>query len=378
MGKPSKRSKPPADQPGSAGKTEPRKKLETILKWVGGITAVLSLVFGLQRVIQGVSDTRERQRQITELNRVGKEQQDAGNYQAAWASFEEALKKADEGGQIAKLTGGLDAERRRLREAQEDLAMAWLENARAPEGGKFSDVVDKLVPVLDRGVVGASGVRKADLLAHIGWGYFLKERDDPGNLDPERYYRQAVQADPGNPYAHVFWGHWMLWKRQGLEEATGHFSAAVAAGRARPFVRRVQLAALSNLRSESADGELLRAVNDMRKNDEPIDAVTRKDVFSIYYFAFTAGDFQRLTAAVPAGEQIATIQALFYGADFDSSRIPLREAYVATLQEEAGFPDEALKTWRAVRSALPADAGGTLPSRADAAIKRLSRRARAA
>jgi hypothetical protein len=369
-----KRSKESVDRHEDSGRPEPRKKLETILKWVGGITAVLSLIFGLQRVVQLVSDARERQRQISELSRVGKEQQGAGNYPAAWNSFGEALKDADEGGQIAKLTGGLDAERRRLREAQEDLAMVWLENLQAPEGQKFSDVVDKLVPVLDRGAAGATGVRKADLLVHIGWAYFLKERDAPGNLDPEPYYRQALEIDPGNPYAHVHWGHLLIWRRQSLEEATRHFSAAVASGRARAYVRKIQLAALGNSPSEKSEGELLRAVNDMRKNHETIDADTRRNVFSIYYFALTGQDFQRLTAAVPASEQIETIRALFYGADFDPSRIPSREAYLAILQEAAGRPDEALKTWRAMRSSLAADASGLLMTRADAAIKRLSRR----
>jgi len=372
---PRKRSKPSVDRHDDSGRQEPRKKLETILKWVGGITAILSLIFGVQRVIQLVSEAGERQRQIAELYRVGKEQQDAGNYPAAWNSFEQALKDADEGGQIAKLTGRLDAERRRLRGTQEDLAMAWLENLSAPEGQAFSNVVDKLVPVLDRGATSARGVRKADLLAHIGWGYFLKERDAPGNLNPERYYRQALEIDPGNPYAHAHWGHWLLWKEQNLEEATQHFAAAVASGRARAYVRRIQLAALGNVQSERAKEELLRAVNDMRKNHEEIDARTRSDVFSIYYFAFTdSTGFQRLTAAVPASEQIAMIRALFYGADFDPSRIPSREAYLATLQEAAGSPDEALKTWLAMRSRLPADTGGILVARADAAIKRLSRR----
>jgi len=374
---PKKQSKGSADRHNQPARQEPRKKLETILKWVGGITAILSLIFGLQRAIQLVSDAGERQRQIAELYRVGKEQMVAGDYPAAWSSFDKALHDADEGGQIAKLTGRLDAERRRLRAAQEDLAMAWLENLIAPEGQKFSDVVDKLVPVLDRGAASAHGVRKADLLAHIGWGYFLKERDAPGALDPEPYYRRALETDPGNPYAHAHWGHWMLWNRQSLEAATRHFSAAVASGRARAYVRRIQLAALGNLHSERSEEELLRTVNEMRKNNEEIDASTRSDIFSMYYFAFSRGeDFRRLTAAVPAAEQIAMIQALFYGADFDPSRIPSREAYLAILQEAAGRPDEALKTWRAMRSSLPPDTSGTLVDRADAAIERLSRRSR--
>ena len=364
----------PTQSPGIQDQTSGSgKKLERLLKWVGGVTAVISLILGLYQVTQLVSSNRERQRHIAELLAIGKEQQGAGDYPAAWASFERALNSADEGGQIAKLTGRLDAERRQIREAQEDLAMMWLENIRVAEGQKFSDIVDKLVPVLDRGIASATGVRKADLLAHVGWAYFLKTKDGSGNTNPEQYYRQALEIDPANPYAHAHWGHWILWKGGNLEEAKRHFSAAVASGRALPYVRTIQLAALRNSRSESTDGEFLRIVNDMRKNHEQIDARTRSDVYAIIYSALSPSEgFQRLTATVPATEQIATIRALFSEADFDPSKIPTREAYLATLQEAAGLPDEALKTWLALRSNLPANTPRPVVARADAAIKRLS------
>ena len=75
------------------------------LKWVGGITAILSLLFGLQQTIQLVSNLRERQRHIAELYKVGKLQQSTADYKGAWASFEQALKTAEAGEQLPKLTG---------------------------------------------------------------------------------------------------------------------------------------------------------------------------------------------------------------------------------------------------------------------------------
>src|SRR5207249_4002363 len=126
---------------------------ERILKWVGGITAILSLLFGLHQMTQLVSNLRERQRHIAELYKVGKLQQGAADYEGARASFEQALKTAEEGEQLPKLTGQLGEERRELRKAQEDLAMEWLENVyvRLSEGQTFSNIVDKLVPILSRG-----------------------------------------------------------------------------------------------------------------------------------------------------------------------------------------------------------------------------------
>ena len=363
-----------AEQRGS-GHEGPRKGLPTLLKWVGGVTAILSLVLGLYQTTKLASDAVERQRQIKEKYEIGKQQQSGGDYQLAWTSFEQALKSADEGGQIAKLIGHLDAERRQMREAQEDLAMEWLRNVRLAGGQKFSDIVDKLLPVLVRGLSSASSVPKADLLAHIGWAYFLKTRDGPGNLDPEQHYQQALKIDPGNPYAHAHWGHLIIWKRGNQDDAIRHFSAAVASGRVLSYVRRIQLQSLRNFRSDRTEGEFLRVVNDMQRNNEKIDTGTRSDVYSIYYFALSAGEnFQRLTAAVPATDQIAMIRALFYGTDFDQSKIPGREAYLAILQEAAGQREDALKTWRAMRAGLSVNTYGTVVSRADAAIHRLSQR----
>jgi TolA-binding protein len=350
--------------------------LERSLKWVGGITAVLSLIFGLRQITQIVSDVRERQRQVAELSKIAKLQQGAADYESAWASFEQASKTAESGGQLAKLTGQLSEERRELRQAQEDLAMEWLENARPSRGQTFSDVVDKLVPVLNRGIANASGARKGDLLAHFGWANFLRSRDGRQDLNPEQQYREALEIDPMNPYAHAHWGHWNLWRSEKkIEEARRHFSTAIASGRARGYVRKIQFAAWKNLRGEG-DGEFLKAVNDMRKNNEKIEPQSRNDLYSIYTFAcssrYDADNFAKLVASVPATEQLATFRALFYGEDFNESRRAGRDACLATLLEAAGQKEEALQTWLTLRQKFPRKDAGGLSARVHEAITRLS------
>ena len=345
------------------------------MKWVGGVTAVLSLLAGLYQVAHLVADARERERQVSEFSRTAKAEQMAGEYEHAWVAIEQAAVRAEAGGLFAKLVGRLGEERRQVREAQEDLAMAWLENVRPPEGQTFSSIVDKLVPVLDRGIASASSARKGDLLAHVGWASFLKTRDGRPGLNPEQQYRQALETDPANPYAHAYRGHWKLWNGATLEAARQDFSAAVASGRAQQYVRTIQLAALRNRRSDESAGELLRVVNEMRTNGEPIDLQTRSEVYSVYYSALGDGDrLQKVLSAVPPTEQLATIQALSGGTEPDEGKRRMQEAFLAILQEAAGQPAEALRTWRALRAELPIRTGGALAARADAAIKRLSRR----
>jgi len=369
-----------SERPSSEGDKAPRDKLATLLKWIGAVTAILSLIFAIQRVTQLVSDLREQQRQIAELREVGKLQLSTSDYDGAWASLEQALKVAESGGMLDKLTGQLSEEAIELRLAQEDLAMEWLKHVRISDGQTFSSFVDKLAPVLNRGLANATGARKADILAHVGWAIFLRWRDGNLELDPEPQYRQAVEIDSTNPYAHAHFGHWILWRRKNPEDAKQHFAAALASGRSRDYVRSIQLAALKNFGSDG-EGDFLVAVNDMRKNGEKIDAPTSRNLYTIYSFTcsnrYDADRFAKLLAAVPATEQLATFQALFYGArdeDFNQWSRPGRDACSATLLEAAGQREEALRIWQALRQKFPPKDGGSLAVRAQDAIKRLSPR----
>ena len=354
-----------------------------VLKWVGGATAVISLVVAAQQAIQLVSDGRERQRQIAELHSVASLQQEAGDYRAAFASFERALEVAEPSGQLAKLTGQLSEQRRQLREAQEDLAMAWLENLQvnASKGETFSDVVGKLDPVLNTGIASSSGDRKADLLAHAGWANFLKSRDGERRLDPDQQYRQALEIDSRNPYAHSYRAHWMLWTRRAaaLGDAREHFSAALASGRVTDHVRRIQLSALKNLSSDG-EAEFLAAVNDMRAKNETIEPQTRSDLFAMYSFSCSLRHdpdrLARWSLVVPVAEQLATFQALFFGADQvgpDQYPRPGADACLAHLLEGAGQPEKALPVWMALVDRFPPSAGSRLGDRARDAVVRLRR-----
>jgi hypothetical protein len=252
--------------------------------------------------------------------------------------------------------------------------MAWLRDVRVPSGSRFSDVVDPLAAVVTRGSVSATGVRKADLLGHLGWAYFLKSRDGSNAGKPEDSYQQALEIDPMNPFANAHWGHWIVWMRGSIEDANVHFAAAVASGRERPYVRRLQFAAYRLYGSTAADSALLHAVDEMRRNNEPIDPSTRRGVFSIYYSAFNSEEqLRRVLGILPPTDHIATIRALFFDSDFDQARVPMRDAMVALLQEDAGLRDESLATWRTVRAELPRGGDVRVGDRADAALARAAR-----
>jgi hypothetical protein len=330
-------------------------------------------LYQLTNLMAGV---RDRQRKIAESLDVETSQRAAGDFARAWATLQDTARLADEGGKLATIMGRLDDVRKHVRLRQEDLAMAWLREARPGPGKPFSDIVNPVLPVLERGLLTSAGERKADLLAHLGWADFLRTRDDGVSRNPETRYRDALQLDPGNPYAHANLGHWILWSHGPLDAATAEFAAGLKSDRAREYVRKMQIAALQNARSEVADGEILRLVNDMRQNKESVPERLRDRVFSIYSSAFGRDEAaaQTLLSALPPPDQLETFRSLFYDQHFDQSKRPLRELCLATLQEAAGRPEDALRTLQSLRSEMTPGTAGSLTRVVDARIARLSGR----
>ncbi len=147
----------------------------------------------------------------------------------------------------------------------------------------------------------------------------------PAGLNIEKHYKEALKIDPSNPYAHAYWGHLIIWERKDSKEAVKHFAQAVSSHRSLSYVREIQLAALHNFTYTEMD--YLRAVNDMVKNHEKINADANRNVFTIYYLALNNRTFDEVIAAVPPKEQIEMFHSLFYNEDFDPSRIPTRGCF---------------------------------------------------
>jgi len=62
----------------------------TALKWVGGITAGVSLLLGIQQLVSWVGDVFERRREAATLVEMAREQSARNAYADAWASLDRA------------------------------------------------------------------------------------------------------------------------------------------------------------------------------------------------------------------------------------------------------------------------------------------------
>jgi hypothetical protein len=253
--------------------------------------------------------------------------------------------------------------------------MEWLRSSRVPDGSHFSVIADKLISVLTIGANTSSDARKADLLAHLGWAYFLKQRDGDEGLRPESEYKEAVAVDAKNPYANVFWGHWLLWEHGPLNDANERFAIALSTDRARSVVRHFQLAALANVRSNDADAAWLRVVSDMLAASERIDSSLRDEVCNRYAQALQdEALLKRIAAVLPATRHVELLQALLRSeAISEVQRTTLNVALAESL-EAAGRSQDALEAWRRLAAELRSQPHSIWSDRIDAAIKRLSRK----
>ncbi len=317
--------------------------LKTIMKWIGIATAALSLVFGVQQLTKMIFSYYDEQDQIANVLSQSEIQQAGHDYAAAWASLKEAEK--------------LDKNNDDVQKAQENLAMDWLINIRVTTGEQtLTDIVDRVLPALSRGIINSSGTRKADILAHIGWADFLRWRDGNRALKPQEQYFRALAIDSSNVYANALLGHWLLWSGKPLDEAKKYFAAAVFSGKQRSFVRKKQLEALINRDDAETEVEIIKVCNAMRQNDAAIELGSRKHIFWIY--TRTSGRIRSADAAtgkfpnvIPPLEELQTFQWLFD--DWQpAAKSRLREYCLANLQEAAGQHAAALQTFKSLQNAF--------------------------
>jgi hypothetical protein len=352
-----------------------KSPIGTLMKWVGVITALISFGGALYGLIHSASELRDHKRLFGEQLKSGQAQEAAGDFAGAWDSFAHAETTVADEGVFSKLLGGLSAEQQEVRTAEQDLAMAWLRNGRVPEGSQFSVIADKLVNVLTIGANASNGARKADLLAHLGWAYFLKRRDGDESLRPEGEYKEALTADAKNPYANVFWGHWILWNHGPLNDANERFAVALSTDRARSVVRHFQLAALANVRSDDTDAAWLRVVSDMQAGRERIDSAVRNEVCNRYDQALQdEALMRRISAQVPAARQVELSQALLQSKGISEVQKTTLNVALAESLEVAGRSPDALEAWQLLAVELKSQPHSIWSDRVDAAIKRLSRK----
>ncbi len=354
------------------------------LKWIGAITALLTLIFGVHQLSNLFTENHEKKLKIERTLAVANAQEHAGNFDEAWKTL---------------ASSDLTPTSAKLQAAELNLAMRWLETRLGPDQSRFDST--QLMPVLQAATANSKGQRAADLLAHLCWAEFL--RTDNGNWEPQAqsYYVQALQLDPGNVYAHAMHAYWNMWT---LEDATDalprtltkfadakrEFAQALATGRERLYVRRLQLNGFEYLRTAEGAKALMVTLNEMRNAHEQLPPESRSSLFRFYsdhlhpWFALYSNkplpvieirqaDREMLLNALTPADQLAVFTWLFDDPDFDQSRVQTREYFRSVLEESAGRPKDATATLMRAESSFPSSDDPHMPEMIAHELKRLTR-----
>ena len=339
--------------------------------WVAGITALIGLFVSLFGGLQWIKNHWTQRNDIKVELAVAESQTERGEYEAAVATYRDILKK--------------DSENQQAADEQVTATMQWVDNfgVLIREGQNATDIaapkIDAILPILDAGLARAKGQRAADVLAHIGWVHWLNWHIAERELDSaaHRSFLRALNIDPSNVYANAMLGNWLLQTKGSLREASGHFATAVQTDKERPWVRSMQLGGLIYNDAPQARAELVKVVNDMRKNNESVSEDNKRRILSFTYNLSptdTAGLGEALSA-VPPVDAWTTYQWLDDLQETDASANKwhqLRRDYIyANILELSGKQPEALSRYRSLQAKLKGS-DYTLVGPVENAIKRLA------
>ena len=189
----------------------------------------------------------------------------------------------------------------------------------------------------------------------------------------EQNFRAALALDPSNVYANAMQGNWMLQNGGGMSEAIQHLDNAVSTGKARPFVRELQLGGLLYLEKKGARAELVKVATDMRNSGESINEAEKKRILG-FCFDPVVTDHRELAeslSVVPPDEAWKTYLWLDGTLAYIPGESEVHDFIYANLLELSGKRPESLEKFRALQLKMK-NQSGSMKESVNAAVARLS------
>jgi tetratricopeptide (TPR) repeat protein len=346
-----------------------KKDWRVVMSWVGGISALLGLFASLAGGIAWFVNHHKQKTEIQAKMALAQEQEKQGQYQAAMQSYGEILKT--------------DPLYRPALDQQLRATMLWVEDFHvlAREDQNAADLaapaLDQIIAILDGGLTQTKGSQAADVQAHLGWAHWLNQHIAEREFGPagEQSLRAALVTDPSNVYANAMLGNWMLQNNGSFPEAIQHLNTAVATGKARPFIRKLQLGGLIYLDQKGARAELVKAANDMRKSDEPLGQEQKRRILGFCFdpVVIDYGELAESLSAAPPDEIWQTYLWLDNLPEDAQGQSTVHDSISANMLELSGKRQESLEKYRLLQKQLQ-NQTGSLKNSVDAAVARLSQR----
>jgi tetratricopeptide (TPR) repeat protein len=341
-----------------------------VMAWVGGATAIIGLFASVGAGVTWFITHRALHTEKQTKLALAQTQAKQGDYQASILTYSDILKA--------------DPSDSTVLDQQLDTTMLWVENYRATESHSQNAAdasaveLGNIFVILEAGLARTKGSRAADVEAHLGWAHWLNQHIAQREFGPaaEQNIRSALAADPQNVYANAMLGNLMLQNRGSLSQATHFLDIAVSTGKARPFVRTLEVGGLIYLDKPGARAEQVKVANDMRKSGEVLDESYKSRILS-FCFDPIVTHHEELTeslSAVPPDDAWKTYLWLDdtprEGWD-EKYQLMVHDFIQANLLEISGKREEALAKYRALLAEL-GNHGSSMENAVIAGIARLS------
>lgn len=315
------------------------------LKWIGGVTAVLSLFLVAQQVNNVLSTWTDRQESVAALIMASDLQARANDYAGAWGSLDQALE--------------LEPGSTRVQAERVDLAMLWVRNVARSGGQTFSEIIDPLLPSLYLGAVRSDSGERADALAHIGWSNALRARDGVRQLAIDAQFEAALAADPDNVFAHTWQATWLYMRENDaaydqprIDLARTHFNAALASGERRQWVRDMQLSTYIGSYDPAAQIETIAVLAGIKAEGDPLPAHAAVFEQTLTNLVLDRGDraddLRNAALSRFTWNEILDIYNLVVSLQPDSKQKPQVRYAQARMTELTGAPGNALTMYRSL------------------------------
>jgi len=347
-----------------------RRSLPTPWFWTGAAAVTtIALLLAFSAGIGPWRAGRERNARVAQLLKTAATQNDQAQYESAFDSYQQIL--------------NLESSNRAALDGQVDAAMRWVESFHVlvGEGQKAEELagppLGRLKSALEAGLARTDGqsTRAADILAHLGWAHWLNEKlafKEFGGAEP--FFRQSIARDPPNVFANAMIGNWLLQTRGDTAAAMRHFQAALATGKERTLVRELQLGGLLYNDEPGMRAEFARALDDMRRHDEPLQERIKSRAGYVYDVTTGEGhEYREVLTAVPSAENWKTYLWISPSAPADAVQQCQHDFVHASLAEFGADPARAANEFKALLPRLKAQ--GMSPRMIDyaqSAVKRLS------
>ena len=342
-----------------------------MMSWIGRITAVVGLCATITGGVTWFVTHHRQQKERAEHLALAKTQTSQQDYQGAVGSYADMLKS--------------DSMDRDALDGQLDTTMLWAENfsVLVPEGQSATQTaghaLDEMMSILESGLTRSQGTRAADVQAHLGWAHWLNQHIAEREFGPaaEQNLRAALAADPTNVYANAMLGNWMLQNGGNFSEAVQHFDTAVATGRERAFVRRLQVGGLTGFTGPGVRAELMKVANAMRRDSEPLQPNQRRHIFDVCCNV-TLTEHAELVESLSALSAQDAWQTYLWldnsdaGGSGDALQGLTHDFIQASLVEISGQRAQALRQYETLQQKLRGQPGAALADAVNAAIRRVS------